>query len=425
MTRPPPSDKPLFAYYGDDFTGSTDALEALALNGVDTVLFLKTPDGDDLRRFPSRAIGIAGDSRSRSPQWMAQALPAIFQRLRDTGAPVIQYKVCSTFDSSPATGSIGRALEIALDVFLANLVPVVPAAPLLQRHVVFGNMFAAGNGAIHRLDRHPAMRHHPMTPMPESDLCLHLANQTALPIALVDLPSLRAGPPVLKLPPDAKAVLFDGLDPSDSLRTARFLWQSRTTPQLFAIGSSGFTYGVLDYFRGQGWIPQPDPPTPPAPVDRLLVLSGSCSPATARQISTALRSGFQGIQLDPTQADWPAARRQAVDHLAAARSVVLYTALTHADRAEGIDRQQLAASMGRLLRHVVQQSGITRVVIAGGDTSSHAVRQLDLTALTYAAPLTLGAPLCRAHGGPAALQLVLKGGQVGSDDFFQKVMSWA
>ena len=89
MTVAPSADKPVFSYYGDDFTGSTDALEALALNGVETVLFLKTPDDADLRRFNHcRAVGIAGDSRSRTPGWMDKHLPPIFGRLREIGAPV-------------------------------------------------------------------------------------------------------------------------------------------------------------------------------------------------------------------------------------------------------------------------------------------------------------------------------------------------
>lgn len=424
MNGPLPSDKPIFAYYGDDFTGSTDVLEALALNGVETVLFLKTPDDGDLRRFGRcRAIGIAGDSRSRSPEWMSEELPAVFRRLREIGAPVVQYKVCSTFDSSPAAGSIGRTLEIGLDVFGGDWAPVVPAAPLLQRYVVFGNMFAADNGATYRIDRHPTMKRHPVTPMNESDLRLHLARQTALPIGLVDLPSLRARR--WEVPEGAKALVFDGLDQADLARTAHFLWEKRATPQIFAVGSSGFTYGMLDYWRSRGWLPEPGPCPPTATTDRLLVLSGSCSPATARQICTALRSQFHGIRLDATQPAWPDAQGEAVSQLAAGRSVILYTALGPTDRAEVADRQDLAASMGRLLRNVIQESGVGRVVVAGGDTSSHAVRELNLTALTYAAPLARGAPLCHAHGWNGGLELALKGGQVGSDDFFQEVMSCA
>jgi len=61
---------PLLAYYGDDFTGSTDAMEAMTAAGVPTVLFLDTPNPAMLARFPdARCIGIAGSSRGRSPEF--------------------------------------------------------------------------------------------------------------------------------------------------------------------------------------------------------------------------------------------------------------------------------------------------------------------------------------------------------------------
>src|ERR1700736_5563081 len=99
----------LFCFYGDDFTGSTDALEALAANGVATVLFTDTPDDAMLAQFADYpAVGIAGESRSRNPAWMSEHLPPVFHSLRRLGARICQYKVCSTFDSSPQYGSIGR-----------------------------------------------------------------------------------------------------------------------------------------------------------------------------------------------------------------------------------------------------------------------------------------------------------------------------
>lgn len=422
-TAPFSPDKPIFSFYGDDFTGSTDALEALATNGVSAVLYLRPPDAQDLSKFPGvRAVGIAGESRSRSPQWMRENLSLIFERLREIGAPVVQYKVCSTFDSSPNTGSIGCAIEIGKQVFANRSVGVGPAAPQLDRWVVFGNLFATGGDGIHRIDRHPAMRQHPITPMDEGDLLLHLARQTALRIAGVPLLELRRNQPAW--PPDADVIIFDGLEPADMAQAARRMWEHRSGQQTFVVGSSGLTYGLLDYWRTQGWLP--DPPlrrnTTLSNQGRALVLAGSCSPATQDQICSALRAGFYGIRLDP--ANWSAAATQAeaVSQLGAGRSVILYLVQGAGGRMDIGDQHAIGASMGQLLRNVILESGVSRVVVAGGDTSSHAVRELGISALTFAAPLTRGAPLCRAHGWPGELQLVLKGGQIGSERFFEEVL---
>src|SRR5579872_5137898 len=112
-------------FYGDDFTGSTDAMEGLALAGVRTVLFLEPPDSSMLQQLPGiEAVGVAGVSRAMSPEWMDRELPPVFASLGKLGAPICHYKVCSTFDSSPFVGSIGRALEIGQRVFGPEFVPV-------------------------------------------------------------------------------------------------------------------------------------------------------------------------------------------------------------------------------------------------------------------------------------------------------------
>ena len=118
-------DGPLVAFYGDDFTGSSAAMEVLAFAGLDTILFLAPPTPQRLARFASyRAIGIAGVARSRPPAWMDEHLPPIYDLLATVGAPVIHYKVCSTFDSAPHIGSIGRATELGRRAF-AGWVPLV------------------------------------------------------------------------------------------------------------------------------------------------------------------------------------------------------------------------------------------------------------------------------------------------------------
>jgi 3-oxoisoapionate kinase len=68
--------KPLIAFYGDDFTGSTDALECLAVAGLRSVLFVDVPSPEVLSRFEGlEAVGIAGASRSLTPDEMEAVIP--------------------------------------------------------------------------------------------------------------------------------------------------------------------------------------------------------------------------------------------------------------------------------------------------------------------------------------------------------------
>ncbi len=182
--------RPLFAFYGDDFTGSTDVMEVLQWSGVRTVLFMSTPTPEQLAQFDDlRGLGIAGASRSMSIEQMQATLPDIFAALQQSGAAFVHYKTCSTFDSAPHIGSIGKAIELGRDCFGSHTVPVIVGVPRLGRYQVFGNLFAKSGveRELYRLDRHPTMAQHPVTPMHESDLRRVLAAQTDLAVELVDV----------------------------------------------------------------------------------------------------------------------------------------------------------------------------------------------------------------------------------------------
>ncbi|MBX5200316.1 four-carbon acid sugar kinase family protein [Rhizobium sp. NZLR1] len=437
-------DRLLVSYYGDDFTGSTDVMEALASNGVETALFLDIPTPGLLARFKHcRAIGIAGTSRSETPDWMEEHLAPAFDWLKSLGAAICHYKVCSTFDSSPEIGNIGKAIEIGRTIFGQSIVPVIVGAPQLKRYTAFGNLFAAYQGRVFRIDRHPVMSRHPVTPMDEADLTVHLSKQTSLPVLLADLVTITAADADQRI--DALASSPDGillLDvDSEATQIAAGGQMLRVTSRSasFVAGSSGVEYALLSAWRRAGLVGASSGEFPDVgPVDRLAVVSGSVSPTTERQIRTAVENGFESIALDPLtlvsngEGAVDGAIQAGIQKLKEGKSVILYTALgPSADRGADIDRlpgarHRLGSALGTILCRLVEAEGLSRAVVAGGDTSSHALRQLKIDALTTLLPLpqTPGSPLCLAHGDfppTNGLQIALKGGQVGTDGYFAQI----
>ncbi|GAA4165471.1 four-carbon acid sugar kinase family protein [Shinella granuli] len=428
--------RPLISYYGDDFTGSTDVMEALASNGVETVLFLKVPDADLLSRFAgARAFGLAGTSRSEAPDWMDVHLSEAFGWLKTLDAELCHYKVCSTFDSAPHVGNIGRAIEIGRAVFGAATVPLIVGAPQIRRYTAFGELFAAYQGRNYRIDRHPVMARHPVTPMDEANVLLHLSRQTKLSSALVDNVALLDAPE----PEEADILLLDVLDRQTQAAAGSLLWNRLRPKSRFVCGSSGVEYALIPAWRKDGLLGEKPTFADAGPVDRIAVVSGSVSPTTERQIRHALVNGFDGVTLDPvalSRAENTATIAAAVEAgltvLESGRSVVLYTALgPSADRGGELDssvgaRHRLSRALGRIQLELVARAGLLRAVVAGGDTSSHALGEMGIAALTLRMPLpqTPGSPLCMAHGGPAdGLQIALKGGQVGGDNYFSMIRS--
>lgn len=452
----------LLSFLGDDFTGSTDVMEALTAAGVRTVLFLDTPAEALLAKFDGlQAVGVAVMSRSMSPAQIDAVLPPALAQCRALRTPIVHYKVCSTFDSSPEVGCIGRAMELGSRAFGSRFVPLVVGAPVLGRFCVFGNLFARSglDSEPYRLDRHPTMRCHPTTPMSESDLRIHLGAQTCMRIGLLDVLMLEKPVPEAEhsleelLAAGVDAVLFDLLYERHLPTIGRLIWgYADHQKPLFAVGSSGLEYALTAYWRTMGLLGEPTRFPAIAPMDRMVVVSGSCSPVTDQQIGRALQAGFAEVPLDterlvePGQADGAAdaAVRAAGEWLSRGRSVVLHTSRGPEDRRlaatveqfqrQGFDRLRmrlesgkiLGAVLGRILRRLLERTGVRRVVVAGGDTSGAVARELGLKALEMIGPTAPGAPLCRAHARSRSvdgLQIVFKGGQVGRDDFLTCVLN--
>lgn len=425
------SDSPLqLAYFADDFTGATDVLASLARAGLKVRLFLEAPTPAQCRGLD--AIGVAGLTRSLAPDAMEAVLRPALTALRDLGPRHVHYKVCSTFDSSPTVGSIGRAIDVGSALFGGRPVPVLVAAPALGRYCAFGTLYArfgiGSSGAIYRLDRHPAISRHPVTPMNEADLRVHLGKQTGKRIGLLDVTALDAEPTETfaayqrQLNAGSEIVLIDGLNDAHLFRAGALLENLATAGPLFSVGSSGVEAALTSHWAGQAG--SPDKSTRPAsvlnpPTSPLLVISGSCSTVTSGQIDWALAHGFAGVRLDPLAPDAIACADTAITALQAGQPVLIYTSRGQAG--EPVSAEKLGTELGRLARNVISRAKTLRLVIAGGDTSSYAARALGITSLEMLAPLAPGAPWCRAHGLGSVvdqLQVNFKGGQVGAETFF-------
>ena len=438
----------LFTFYGDDFTGSTDVLEALTAYGLPTALFLKPPTPETLARFRLinggadrdgrlAAFGVAGISRTLSPAAMKTTLPPIFAGIAVHASRFFHYKICSTFDSAPTIGNIGMATDLALEAFPSRWVPLVVAAPALGRYCAFGNLFARGGGATYRLDRHPTMTRHPITPMDESDLRLHLARQTSRDVQLVDLLTLRSEAADAAVPRGVGAggfVLFDTIDEDDLARVGAVICQHGQAQGQLLVGSSGVEHAVCRALRQRGELGEPVPLPQLPEVTHLIAVAGSLAPGTTVQIEWALARGFADVRLDATALSNPDCREAEIERTVAAaatawgegRSPLIYTTriLSGSAVGGGETGTAIAAAQGTILRRLLQRVGPQRVVVAGGDTSGHAARALGIHALEMAAPIAPGAPLCLAHSCEPALQglqIALKGGQNGDERYFESV----
>lgn len=452
----------LLAYYADDFTGSTDALEFMSRAGAKTMLFMEPPTKETLAQFPEvMAIGIAGTSRAMAKDEMQEELIKVFSLLKDFQPRHVHYKVCSTFDSSPEIGNIGTAIKSGKQVFQNSFTPVLVAAPHLGRYSAFGSLYArmgiGSEGEIHRLDRHPSMRMHPTTPAKESDLRLHLAKQTNDTMGLIDLVDLSLDEKTIQqklngeLERGANIVFFDAMYDQQMAKIGEVLDnQIEAGKPFFSVGSSGIEKALGDFWLQKEILKERKSWIDLEPCSPMLVLSGSVSPISAGQIDWALKNDFEEVRvtveaIKENEVQDPIINQYAseiLQHLKNGKSVILHTAKGPDDprlaetknwfQQNGWNQQTMRTQsaqrfgkvLGKTAHKVLKEFHIKRLVIAGGDTSGFAAKTLGIKAVEMIAPLYTGAPLCKAYapGSPAnGIEINLKGGQVGDEFYYGKL----
>lgn len=415
-----------YGWYGDDFTGATDTLATWAERGYRALLFLRVPTPAQVAAAGLLdAIGIAGATRALAPDAAAEALDRAGCFFAGQGVDLLHYKCCSTFDSAPHVGSIGAAVRTLHRYFPNAFVPIVGGQPNLGRYCLFGTLFAAAGtgGEVHRIDRHPTMSVHPVTPMAEADLRRHLAAQ-GLRVGLLDYRGYESGEADAALDactqtqPDA--VLFDVARASDLAIIGRLIVQRMQAGPMLAVGPSSVAQ-ALAAADGE----EPSERVRPAASRRdgaTLALVGSLSPVTREQVEAT--TAYRRLDIDPGRLlgdeSYADTLRDQALALLSGGNVMLVTARP---LNQPIESARVAVATGGLLRTIMSKASVARLVVAGGDTSSHAVSALDVWGLSYRSPMVPGAPLCRVHSDDArlnGLDIILKGGQMGSPDFFDE-----
>ncbi|MDH1176741.1 four-carbon acid sugar kinase family protein [Achromobacter mucicolens] len=446
---------PQVCWYGDDFTGATDTLAEVARAGLRSLLFLSVPSSAQLERAgPLDAIGIAGAARGMAPAEMTDELRAVGAFMASIGARVLHYKCCSTFDSAPHVGSIGVAVRELRRHFANPIVPIVGGQPSIGRYCSFGNLFARAGSApeVHRIDRHPVMSVHPVTPMHEADLRLHLEAQglagirsvphTAYPSALE--PGARTSAAQAAAAHSAALaawidqiigstdgpLLLDLIDESQLPVIGRLIQRAASRAPLLAVGPSSVQQ-ALARARPAGHSGAA-PATPLSPASGpVLVVAGSLSPVTARQIAACETYTRQALQVERLLADDDYAAQQVA--LAAATLAQGRNVLVHTDKPAGaVNADQTTATAratARLVADIVRASAqaghrLNRIGIAGGDTSSQATLALGLWGLAFRCVLAPGVTVSVARSDDPVtdgVELMLKGGQMGGDRLFDEL----
>src|SRR5687767_14637861 len=383
----------------DDLTGATDLAVTLAREGLSVAQVNGLPGTLELPAHD--AFVVALKSRTAAPAdavaWSLEAL----RWLQSRGAERIYFKYCSTFDSTPR-GNIGPVADALLDALGERSTVATPAYPRNGRTVYKGNLFV---GDVPLAES--GMKDHPLTPMRDSNLVRVLAAQTPRKVALVPCEVMEAGAGAIR----AKLEALEGYAILDAVRDEHLVAAGDACREMkLSTGGAGLAMGIA---RALG-VKRTSAAALPRIAGAAVVLAGSCSQATLRQIATFRGPAFK---IHPERIEVDAAIRFAVENLRECPLIYASAPPEAIVRGKGEAIEQAFRQIARELA----RKGVRKFVVAGGETSGAVVEALGVRALAIGPEIDPGVPWTTAQGGEPYL-LALKSGNFGSAEFFAKAL---
>lgn len=403
----------------DDFTGATDIAGLLARSGASVSLRIGVPEGppEDTAAFEVIAL----KCRTAPVADAVSETRAALRWLKEAGAQRYFWKYCSTFDST-AKGNIGPVAEALMAELGADQTIYCPAFPENGRSIFMGNLFVG----TEPLAESP-MKDHPLTPMRDSNLMRLLDPQVTKPVGLINRLTVADGAEAIRSElanlahADCAHVVVDAVADADltSIATA-------CRNMVLLTGGSALAMPLPQLYSDDGLLnlqTSKSPHTPTAP--QTLILSGSCSAMTNRQVAHYQETGAATYQLDPLTLHQDGMQPVlAWLQLQDLEQAPLIYATADPASVKAVQEQLGVERAGALVETALarcavaaREAGARRFVVAGGETSGAITQALGVSALDIGPEIAPGVPWTFCKSDEKQLALTLKSGNFGAPTF--------
>ncbi len=406
----------------DDVTGATDLAINLVQGGMRVVQLLGMPTESELAGIDADAVVIALKSRSIPASEAVSVSLQAHRGLREVGVERFFFKYCSTFDST-VQGNIGPVAVALLKAIGSQQTIFCPAFPRNGRTVYQGHLF------VHdRLLSESGMESHPLNPMTDSNLVRFLAVQAKQEVGLLswaDIASANVAQKLASLLVDGQQLVVTDACSDEHLRVLA----KSAADMALVTGGSGIARFLPDAYRSSGLLTSdPDVPELPCVDGRSLIVSGSCSSATNSQVDWMRpRCPAWAINVDSVLEDADSALKEAVEWAKktdAASPVLVYSTaapekVAALQKKYGVNAvaEAIEGHLASVTVALVEEAGVRKIVLAGGETSGAVVSRLGVKTLRIGPEICPGVPWTESIG-ERRLALALKSGNFGEEDFF-------
>lgn len=400
----------------DDFTGASDAASFFVKGGMQTVLYSGVPK-EEQRDQDCEAVVIALKTRTQERSAAVEETLRAAHWLKGQGAGQLYIKYCSTFDSTPE-GNIGPILDALMEEYDIPYTILCPALPVNGRVVRGGKLYVNGV-PLHE----SPMKDHPLTPMWDSDISLLMKPQSRYSC-------VKIGKQQYAL---AKETIYEMLEAYGKNHSHFYVIPDYETKEDAAAIAELF--GSLPVLSGGSGIltelalrhgrPVKDSLESPG-----ILLAGSCSEMTRKQIAYAVEHGVAAMKIQPLEllnggqtmeTLWEFVRRNP------GRDVLFYSSDTpeQVKEIQETGKEQVAELLEQTIAELAKRSveaGYTRIIVAGGETSGAVTRALDFDSYLIGESVAPGVPVMIPRSRKE-IRLVLKSGNFGQEDFFLRALA--
>ncbi len=414
----------LLGCIADDFTGATDLASFLVKSGMRTVQLIGIPT-DPVDLSEADAVVIALKSRTLPQEEAIQQSVAALEWLKQYDCEQYYFKYCSTFDSTEE-GNIGPVTDALLDNLNEEFTVLCPALPVNGRTVYKGHLFV--NDA---LLNESGMQNHPLTPMKDANLLRVMKSQSQGEVGLVAHEVVTAGSyniktALEKVSAHCRYAVLDTLSNHDLIEIGAACADIK-----LLTGGSGLSIGLAQNFQNKGLFKISSSSGKLSSVmGDAVVLSGSCSLMTQAQVACFKKNSpakrispialFNKTESMDSFIQWFEENKN--------QGPVMFYATDSTENIKMIQKElgvdKASEIVEEFMAHLVvvlSSVGVTKFVVAGGETSGAVVQALQPQLLKIGESIAPGVPLTEIPGDNPKL-LALKSGNFGDETFFEKAL---
>lgn len=416
----------LIGVVADDITGSNDI--GIMFGKSDYIVDIY--DYNDWENHPiqSDVLILDTDSRFDNPETAYEKVFTATKKLKDAGAEVFLNKTCSVF-----RGNIGAEFDAMLDVLGEDFAIVVLGFPKNGRTTIAGIHYVHGK----KLEE-SEFKHDPVHPMTQSNLVNILQSQTKRKVGLIDYNVIKAGASALKseIQNQKEKVNYLILDVTEQ-EDLRII--AEAVKKVKVIGGSSALAEELPTFLEKNKIVKDTIKFPEKVKDKgFFCVAGSLMPQTISQIEY-MREKSVVMEMDTVSLLESSDQKifvyslteKIISYIAQGLDVILHSSNTQGvvkqtklmGQRQGLSNTEISkfisSTLADITKSVIMQTGQTRMIVAGGDTSAAVCRKMKVRGMRVWKEIQPGLPSCVTLSEPALL-LVLKSGSFGKPNFFEK-----